>query len=177
MQVSYGFERSVSENSMTSDDSELIFRFDSSLSSESEGELNGTTTDTEPEEDRVKLRKKRKKMRNHARGGDERTDDGSVRYLCINQGCERSYTSKGAFKQHMRYECGKDLRFECGYCDYKSVRATSIRSHVVRIHKGCILNVLDTHNGNIIHQPARGKSVTHSCMDKIHCVKSKMTRL
>ncbi|KAJ8686873.1 hypothetical protein QAD02_022667, partial [Eretmocerus hayati] len=146
-QISYALELSESENSVTSDNSEMIFRFNSSSSSESEEIMNRIPTDSKLGENQVKLRRKRKKSKNHASGG-EKPGDGKVRYLCTNQGCERSYTDKMSFYRHIHYECGKELRFKCGYCNYKSFRESDIRRHIIDTHQGCTYNILDTNNGS-----------------------------
>ncbi|KAJ8686870.1 hypothetical protein QAD02_022664 [Eretmocerus hayati] len=170
-----------SENSVSSDESKMILRLDSSSLSESEEGKNETSTASELGRGQVKVRIKRKRSRNHA-SGNGKTGGGKVRYLCTNEGCERSYTNKKAFDKHIHYECGKEPRFVCGYCGLKSPRAAHTRIHIVRKHKGCILNVLDTRNGNRIYRPTTGiyrptTAITHSCMDKNLCVEFKMTRL
>ncbi|KAJ8686891.1 hypothetical protein QAD02_022685 [Eretmocerus hayati] len=57
-----------------------------------------------------------------ARAGDK------ILYFCTNEGCNRSYTFKKALSRHIRHECGKEPRFQCCYCGYKSLRAESVRS-------------------------------------------------
>ncbi|KAJ8686868.1 hypothetical protein QAD02_022662 [Eretmocerus hayati] len=171
-QFSFELEQSESENSVTSDQLEMVFRFDSSTSSESGEEMNETFTADKIREDQVNLKKKRKETRNHAKGG-EKTRSGKIRYPCTNDGCERSYSRKNKASYHTRHECGnKELRFKCGYCDYKSSRASNTRRHIIDTHQGCTYNILDISDGNRRYCPPKPATI-HSCQKKNNCLKQK----
>ncbi|KAG8259253.1 hypothetical protein J6590_014722 [Homalodisca vitripennis] len=48
--------------------------------------------------------------------------------------CHRAYKYKGGLLQHLRLECGKEPRFCCCYCGYRSKHKSSLKRHVYKIH-------------------------------------------
>ncbi|KAJ8686869.1 hypothetical protein QAD02_022663 [Eretmocerus hayati] len=109
--------------------------------------------------------------RNHA-NGDEKTVDGKVRYRCTNKGCKSSYSIKKKALYHMRHICGKEPRFKCGYCNYKSLHASNTRRHIINIHQGCTDNVLDISDGNRRYCSPKPATI-HSCQNKNNCLEQK----
>ncbi|KAJ8686872.1 hypothetical protein QAD02_022666 [Eretmocerus hayati] len=133
--------------------------------------MNDTFLAGELEGDQVNSRRTKKESKNYASGGGK-TGDGEVRYPCTNKGCERSYASKKGLQQHTRNECGKDPRYQCGYCDYKSCHVPNTRKHIVNVHHGCAYNILDISDGNRLHFPTR-PATNHFCQNESNCLKPK----
>lgn len=53
-------------------------------------------------------------------------------YECPN--CGRSYKHKRGMLQHQKYECGKEARFQCQLCPYKSKLKGNLKSHIIVQH-------------------------------------------
>ncbi|KAJ8686900.1 hypothetical protein QAD02_022694 [Eretmocerus hayati] len=70
------------------------------------------------------------------------------RFYCANRPCKRSYTNYDAYYKHTKYECGKNPRFKCAYCNYKSYRAANVRVHSISIHPETDNLILDTYNND-----------------------------
>ncbi|PSN49472.1 hypothetical protein C0J52_22890 [Blattella germanica] len=46
--------------------------------------------------------------------------------------CDKSYSSKGALKRHLRYECGVEPRFKCPVCDRRFYHNYHLKSHLIQ---------------------------------------------
>lgn len=49
--------------------------------------------------------------------------------------CGRSYKSKSARWQHLKYECGVELKYDCAICHKKFSRKPYLKKHLVIVHK------------------------------------------
>lgn len=49
---------------------------------------------------------------------------------------KKSYTQRTALWRHEKYECGKEPRFQCRYCSFKSKQRTNVYSHIRARHPG-----------------------------------------
>lgn len=56
------------------------------------------------------------------------------RFFCPNF-CGRSYKRNSAMKQHLRFECGIEPKFECYVCLKKFSLKGSLTKHLVTVHK------------------------------------------
>lgn len=54
--------------------------------------------------------------------------------------CHKRYKNKETLKAHVRLDCGKELRFKCPRCPYKSKRKYCLMQHV-QVHQ---IKYLDT---------------------------------
>ncbi|XP_025834630.1 longitudinals lacking protein, isoforms A/B/D/L isoform X4 [Agrilus planipennis] len=48
--------------------------------------------------------------------------------------CGRIYKLKSSLRNHQKWECGKEPRFKCPYCDYKGKQKVHIKRHVQKMH-------------------------------------------
>ncbi|CAG5097831.1 Similar to Zinc finger protein Xfin (Xenopus laevis) [Cotesia congregata] len=55
-------------------------------------------------------------------------------YYCPN--CGKSYSRKWLLKRHVSFECNKEPRFKCPYCDYKAKQSPNVYPHVRKMHPG-----------------------------------------
>ncbi|KAJ4427514.1 hypothetical protein ANN_25162 [Periplaneta americana] len=46
-------------------------------------------------------------------------------------GCKKLYSSKGALRRHMRYECGVEPRFKCNLCSRRFTHNFNLKSHLI----------------------------------------------
>lgn len=51
-------------------------------------------------------------------------------------GCDRTYKLKSSLRNHQKWECGKEPRFQCPACDYKAKQKMHMVRHMVRMHNG-----------------------------------------
>uniref|UniRef100_A0A8D9ET36 Longitudinals lacking protein, isoforms F/I/K/T n=1 Tax=Cacopsylla melanoneura TaxID=428564 RepID=A0A8D9ET36_9HEMI len=49
--------------------------------------------------------------------------------------CPKSYSTKGCLQRHWKFECGKEPKFHCPYCSYKSFRKFNLNSHIRLKHE------------------------------------------
>lgn len=63
-------------------------------------------------------------------------------YMC--ERCPKFYRSKTALRTHTQFECGKEKRFKCPYCDYRAHLKGNLQKHVFRIHLNKSLSKVDT---------------------------------
>lgn len=57
--------------------------------------------------------------------------------LCPNN-CGRVYTGyygKSNLKKHLQFECGVEPKFSCSFCQKRFSRKSSLKSHVILVHK------------------------------------------
>ncbi|CAD6201880.1 GSCOCG00002831001-RA-CDS [Cotesia congregata] len=59
----------------------------------------------------------------------------SKKFLCPNPACGRTFKHLRSRNSHVTNVCNKPPRYQCAYCSYKSIRASDMRSHVLKIHK------------------------------------------
>ncbi|XP_074112504.1 uncharacterized protein LOC141536125 isoform X10 [Cotesia typhae] len=59
----------------------------------------------------------------------------SKKYLCPNPACGRTFKHLRSRNFHVTNVCNKPPKYQCAYCSYKSIRASDMRSHVLRVHK------------------------------------------
>lgn len=62
--------------------------------------------------------------------------------------CSKSYSSKGALHRHLKFECGKEPKFECEFCSYRSFRKFNLFSHQRLRHERELLNTADIKTEN-----------------------------
>ncbi|XP_076383110.1 zinc finger Y-chromosomal protein 2 [Megalopta genalis] len=72
-------------------------------------------------------------------GGDVKLEDGpwqsaKMSYHCPR--CNAGYTYKKTLKTHMKYDCGKEPRFKCPYCNKRDKCSSNIYKHVRMRHDG-----------------------------------------
>lgn len=53
-------------------------------------------------------------------------------YRCAR--CLRSYKAKKSVIRHFRLECGKQPKYQCPYCTYKSTYHFYLKKHIHRMH-------------------------------------------
>lgn len=56
------------------------------------------------------------------------------RHICPN-GCGRHYKRKGHMNYHLKFECGVCPQFRCPYCSKLFSQKSSLKTHIVCIHK------------------------------------------
>ncbi|CAG5097835.1 Similar to lola: Longitudinals lacking protein [Cotesia congregata] len=59
---------------------------------------------------------------------------GKMAYHCPR--CNAGYTYKKTLKTHLKYDCGKEPRFKCPYCNKKDKCSSNIYKHVRLRHDG-----------------------------------------
>ncbi|XP_043677902.1 longitudinals lacking protein, isoforms A/B/D/L isoform X23 [Vespula pensylvanica] len=57
--------------------------------------------------------------------------NGTVKEFACNL-CPRTYSTLRALRFHQRIECNREPRFTCGWCDYRTLRRTSLQRHMLR---------------------------------------------
>lgn len=50
------------------------------------------------------------------------------------QKCNRRYRDKYSLRRHENLECGKEPRFACAHCDYRSLQKINLVRHFARTH-------------------------------------------
>lgn len=58
---------------------------------------------------------------------------GQKAYPCLQ--CGKQYKHPQSLHKHCRYECGKEARFLCDECPYKSKRKDNLMAHIVLRHR------------------------------------------
>lgn len=48
--------------------------------------------------------------------------------------CNKSYKNKGTLSRHLRYECGKEPKFECAMCEKKFKHKQNLKVHLLTMH-------------------------------------------
>ncbi|XP_020720363.1 longitudinals lacking protein-like isoform X12 [Bombus affinis] len=61
-------------------------------------------------------------------------DSGKMSYHCPI--CNAGYTYKKTLKTHMKYDCGKEPRFKCPYCNKRDKCSSNIYKHIRMRHGG-----------------------------------------
>ncbi|XP_076287970.1 zinc finger X-chromosomal protein-like [Lasioglossum baleicum] len=59
---------------------------------------------------------------------------GRMAYHCPR--CNAGYTYKKTLKTHMKYDCGKEPRFKCPYCNKRDKCSSNIYKHIRMRHDG-----------------------------------------
>lgn len=59
---------------------------------------------------------------------------GKMSYHCPR--CNAGYTYKKTLKTHMKYDCGKEPRFKCPYCNKRDKCSSNIYKHIRMRHNG-----------------------------------------
>lgn len=49
--------------------------------------------------------------------------------------CGRRYKLKSSLRNHQKWECGKEPRFQCPYCVYRAKQKMHVERHIERMHK------------------------------------------
>lgn len=65
--------------------------------------------------------------------------------------CGKTYKVKSSLSNHKKWECGKEPRFRCPYCDYKAKQKVHLVRHLRKLHK--VYNI-DELNSKIYNIPA-----------------------
>ncbi|KAJ8894870.1 hypothetical protein PR048_000177 [Dryococelus australis] len=50
--------------------------------------------------------------------------------------CFKSYKFKTSLYRHIKFECGKDPRFQCPRCPYMTKQKAPMKRHIITIHAG-----------------------------------------
>ena len=66
--------------------------------------------------------------------------------VCEN--CGRIYKQKNALWRHFKYECGKNPRFQCPYCRYRTKQRSNMYTHVKYRHIGQKIYAIDLESNN-----------------------------
>ena len=61
--------------------------------------------------------------------------------VCEN--CGKIYKQKNALWRHFKYECGKNPRFKCPYCNYRTKQRSNMYTHVKHRHIGLRIYAID----------------------------------
>ncbi|KAL0132400.1 hypothetical protein PUN28_000283 [Cardiocondyla obscurior] len=67
-------------------------------------------------------------------------------HVCKN--CGKIYKRRNALWRHLKYECGKNPRFQCPYCRYRTKQRSNMSSHIKHKHVGFKIYVIDLETGN-----------------------------
>lgn len=49
--------------------------------------------------------------------------------------CQKTFSHRRTVIQHLNFECCKEPRFKCPYCEYRSKWVTNVKGHVKRKHE------------------------------------------
>lgn len=49
--------------------------------------------------------------------------------------CDKIYNARRNLVRHINYECGKEPKYRCMFCDYRNYRRNEIINHVKKKHK------------------------------------------
>lgn len=49
--------------------------------------------------------------------------------------CGRTYKLKSSLRNHQKWECGKEPRFNCSLCNYKAKQKMHMLRHMQRVHR------------------------------------------
>lgn len=72
-------------------------------------------------------------------------DDPLCRFACPKK-CGRTYKRRNGLSQHLNYECGIEPKFKCEICNKKCAQKSSMKLHMINVHKIMIsydMNVRD----------------------------------
>ncbi|CAL7939905.1 unnamed protein product [Xylocopa violacea] len=77
-----------------------------------------------------------RERRNAAKHEDDTSfwHTGKMSYHCPR--CNAGYTYKKTLKTHLKYDCGKEPRFKCPYCNKRDKCSSNIYKHVRMRHDG-----------------------------------------
>ncbi|XP_024874903.1 longitudinals lacking protein, isoforms A/B/D/L-like isoform X7 [Temnothorax curvispinosus] len=67
-------------------------------------------------------------------------------HVCKN--CGKTYKQRNALWRHFKYECGKNPRFQCPYCRYRTKQRSNMSSHIKHKHVGLKIYAIDLEAGN-----------------------------
>ncbi|KAL6263990.1 hypothetical protein P5V15_004071 [Pogonomyrmex californicus] len=65
------------------------------------------------------------------------------RFSCPNHNCGRAFNWKRNLTRHLKYECGRQPRFKCPYCDYHGKLKGNVKKHLLHRHKNRKIYVVD----------------------------------
>lgn len=65
-------------------------------------------------------------------------------YICPNDNCKRSYKAKRSLWAHLNYECGKEPRYKCAYCTYRTFYKCNLKHHARNNHPDQEYREIDT---------------------------------
>ncbi|KAG5890741.1 hypothetical protein JTB14_013088 [Gonioctena quinquepunctata] len=54
-------------------------------------------------------------------------------FVCVD--CGKGYKVRSSLSNHRKWECGKEPRFKCPYCTYKSKQKVHMIRHLRKTHK------------------------------------------
>ncbi|XP_043284402.1 longitudinals lacking protein, isoforms A/B/D/L isoform X27 [Venturia canescens] len=80
--------------------------------------------------------KKRSSRRKTGRSAEQGKFD------CAN--CGKTYKWYCALDRHLKYECGKEPRFKCPYCDYAGKHRSHVYRHINNLHRNYEVYAVDT---------------------------------
>uniref|UniRef100_A0A1Y1LN27 C2H2-type domain-containing protein n=3 Tax=Photinus pyralis TaxID=7054 RepID=A0A1Y1LN27_PHOPY len=58
--------------------------------------------------------------------------------------CGRVYKLRSSLRNHRKWECGKEARFKCSFCEYKAKQKIHMRRHIERIHSNEFCSLVKT---------------------------------
>ncbi|CAL1680048.1 unnamed protein product [Lasius platythorax] len=67
-------------------------------------------------------------------------------HVCKN--CGKSYKQRNNLVRHFKYECGKNPRFQCPYCNFRTKQRYNMYSHIKNKHLGLKIFAIDLETGN-----------------------------
>ncbi|XP_053594302.1 sex determination protein fruitless isoform X11 [Microplitis demolitor] len=67
----------------------------------------------------------------------------SNRFSCPNPNCKSTFAQKSTLNFHIKHYCGKPPRFKCPYCEHQSKRTADICHHILAIHPGKDVDVIE----------------------------------
>lgn len=56
-------------------------------------------------------------------------------FLHCPKNCGRKYKHDSSLNKHLRYECGRDKRFQCPDCGKKFSQKCNLKSHAIARHR------------------------------------------
>ena len=57
--------------------------------------------------------------------------------------CPRQFLQYCSLWRHLKFECGKDPRFKCPYCEFLTKQTSRVYKHVRKLHAGYVCYCID----------------------------------
>ncbi|XP_011882476.1 PREDICTED: B-cell CLL/lymphoma 6 member B protein-like [Vollenhovia emeryi] len=71
-------------------------------------------------------------------------------FPCLNPNCGSVFTLKRNLQTHIRYQCGREPKYKCPYCDYVVKYKSNIRAHIPKKHEDRFVYVIDISEQKVI---------------------------